>query len=111
MIRPVDMQLAYWKVEQQASHTKSPDSSFAQTMQSQEMVEENQLRQQRVLQSEESQTEDRIKEKKEERDSRQFKGRGKKENSGAEEDDASEETLQASASPEDSSLKGLDLYG
>lgn len=111
MIRPVDMQLAYWKVEQQASHAKSPDSSFAQTMQSQEMVEENQLRQQRVLQSEESQTEGRIKEKKEERNSQQFEDQEMGEGSDAEKEEEPEESSKLHSSGGKSSLGGLDLYG
>ncbi len=108
MIRPVDMQLAYWKVEQQASHAKSPESSFAQTIQSQEIVEENQLRQQRVLQSEESQTEDRIKEKKD-GNPREFEGQEKDEESKAEVEKDSGESPEPSRGV--SLLGGLDLYG
>ena len=106
MIRPVDMQLSYWKVEQQASNSKAPDSSFAQTMQSQEMVEEAQWRENRVLESEESQTEDRIKEKKEGHSRHSGKGE-------SEEDEAprKEEETSPEASGKKTSLGGLDLYG
>lgn len=47
MIRPVDMQLSLWRVEE-AAHRRNPEAAPAQALQDEEINEERRLRDQRV---------------------------------------------------------------
>lgn len=47
MIRPVDMQLSLWRVEE-AAHRRNPEAAPAQALQDEEINEERRLRNQRV---------------------------------------------------------------
>lgn len=77
MVRPIDMQLTMWKVEQQAQQDRDPPSAAAQAVRQDGFKREIEARDRQVQAGNESGAENRVKPKKEEEERKRGKG-GKK---------------------------------
>ncbi|WP_029165906.1 hypothetical protein [Aminiphilus circumscriptus] len=75
MIRPLDAVSSIWKTEQQAQSAKDPGSAPLQNQQKAEIVSEAEARDNQVMESDESGTDDKVKSRKE---GRSGGGSGKK---------------------------------
>ncbi len=102
MIRPVDMQLSVWRAEQNTSQqTRDPSAAAAQATQQGEIIQDAQIRDQRVQEGQESGTENRITDRKEEPPKERRRRRALPETSPEESEEEE---------PAPSSRRGLDFY-
>ena len=105
MIRPVDMQLSVWRAEQNITQqARVPSAAAAQATQQGEIVQEAQIRDQRVQEGQESGTETRITDRREEPPDQRRRRKNASGEASSEEPEEEEEDVGRA------SRRGLDFY-